>query len=188
MAQLSHTNYGPVVADLLGKERPTALGPGKPDKSWHKRLKELSPEALLAPRPVKNRAQATATLAGLWLYFDFLDESHKLSQSLDTVEGSFWHGIMHRREPDYENARYWFRRVRAHPVYARLAAEARALAAAHPADQAAAVLSRATTWDPLLFVDLCEAAAARPVAAQTLCKLVQQREWRLLFDFCYEQA
>ena len=65
---------------------------------------------------------AEGCLAGLWLLYDFLDESHTISQSLDTLEGSYWHGIMHRREPDYENAKYWFRRVPVHPIHAELAA------------------------------------------------------------------
>ena len=52
---------------------------------------------------------AQACLAGLWLYHDFLDESHSISQEIATSTGSFWHGIMHRREPDPSNAKYWFR-------------------------------------------------------------------------------
>ena len=46
---------------------------------------------------------ASACLAGLWLYHDYLDESHAVSQSIHTPAGSYWHGLMHRREPDFAN-------------------------------------------------------------------------------------
>jgi hypothetical protein len=46
-----------------------------------------------------------ACRAALWLAFDFLDESHAVSQELDTPEGSYWHGLLHRREPDFANPR-----------------------------------------------------------------------------------
>ena len=62
-------------------------------------------------QPARHRELARACLAGLWLYHDFLDEAHRISQSLHGREGSYWHGIMHRREGDFANAKYWFHRV-----------------------------------------------------------------------------
>ena len=52
-----------------------------------------------------------AALSGLYLYFCAYDESQSLSQDISSPEGSFWHGIMHRQEPDPGNSGYWFRRV-----------------------------------------------------------------------------
>ena len=49
--------------------------------------------------------------AGIWLYVDDLERSHGISQNLHTAEGSYWHGIMHRREGDFSNAKYWFRQA-----------------------------------------------------------------------------
>ena len=49
-----------------------------------------------------------AALSGLYLYFSCWDEAHVIAQDLSSAEGSFWHGIVHRQEPDAENASYWF--------------------------------------------------------------------------------
>jgi len=38
-----------------------------------------------------------AALSGLYLYFCAYDQSHSISQDISSVEGSFWHGIMHRQ-------------------------------------------------------------------------------------------
>src|SRR5438045_1972673 len=51
-----------------------------------------------------------AAMAGLYLYFSCLDEAHEIAQSVETADGTYWHGIMHRQEPDAGNAAYWFRR------------------------------------------------------------------------------
>lgn len=59
--------------------------------------------------------------SGLWLLAGDLERSHTISQAHGSAEGSFWHGIMHRREGDYGNAKYWFHRVGNHPVHHELA-------------------------------------------------------------------
>ena len=47
----------------------------------------------------------------VWLYVDDLERSHTISQSVESSIGSYVHGIMHRREGDFSNAKYWFRRA-----------------------------------------------------------------------------
>src|SRR5947207_1480274 len=54
--------------------------------------------------------------AALWLYVDDLDRSHTVSQDIQDATGSFWHGIMHRREGDFSNSHYWMRRAAGHPL------------------------------------------------------------------------
>src|SRR5271156_5082063 len=100
------------------------LGPGAPRVAFRSQLEQL--EQILASM-VKDAAFASACRAGLWLYHDFLDESHTISQDLDTPEGSYWHALMHRRESDFGNSKYWFRRVGPHPIFDDLRVDALAI-------------------------------------------------------------
>jgi len=50
----------------------------------------------------------------------------------------------------------------------------------------ATFLVRQTAWDPFAFVDLCQ--TAKGGQEEMVCRQIQQREWELLFDFCYGKA
>ncbi len=49
---------------------------------------------------------AEGALSGLLLKMGCWEASHRRSQEVTTPEGSYWHGIAHRMEPDAANARY----------------------------------------------------------------------------------
>lgn len=117
---------------------------------------------------------AEAALAGLYLYFCDYDQAHAIAQNIPSAEGSFWHGILHRQEPDPGNAEYWFRRVGQHAVFPALRG-----AAAH------AGLTVGDSWDPFAFIDYCESARRKPGSKQEeIAMTVQLAEWQLLFDYC----
>jgi hypothetical protein len=179
------TDMLPEIRPLLAEDRLNELGPGSPNLAVKPQLQEL--ERVL-PAKAKHRAFASACLAGLWLYHDFLDESHAISQDLDTAEGSYWHAILHRREPDYANSKYWFRHFSGHPIFGELRKEAAALAEQAGVPAGCEYLTRQKAWDPLAFVDLCEAAARDKGPHQRLCRLIQRCEWDLLFHYCHERA
>jgi len=182
----SAADLSPLVAELLDPPRLAPLGPGIPNTAVRPRLHSLKPADLFAPRPVVDADMAAACLAGLWLYHDFLDESHTISQSIETTSGSYWHGLLHRREPDFSNAGYWFRHVGTHPVFEPLRGEAAKLAAG--ASGKAAFLTTQTSWDPFAFINLCEASYDQKSPCHELCRQVQRVEWELLFDYCFRHA
>ncbi|GIW80342.1 MAG: hypothetical protein KatS3mg105_2149 [Gemmatales bacterium] len=178
--------YGPVVQALWRAGRTQPLGPGRANKEVADQLQRLTPAQLVAPRTLRDERMARLCHAALWLYHDFLEECHRISQSIATIDGSYWHGLMHRREPDYANAKYWFRRVGEHPVFSTLCEEARKMSQGtnHPA---ADFLKHRSKWDAFAFIDLCN-QAVRDSNLEPLCRAIQQREWELLFDFCFNQA
>jgi hypothetical protein len=170
--------YGPVVAELLQEQRLQPLGPGTPNEAIRPKLAALTPERALAPHAIRDHSMAEACLAALWLYHDFLDESHTISQGIDTPTGGYWHGIMHRREPDPSNAAYWFRRVGEHSLFETLAKEARNLGLRVGSDR----------WNAFDFIDLCEKHRGTGTPEEMLLRHVQRREWELLFDWCFRRA
>jgi hypothetical protein len=186
MREFDHARFGPVIADLLQDRRLSPLDRGSPDPALGAKLQALSAERLFAPAAIRHREMADACLAALWLYGNDLDRSHRISQGLRGREGSYWHGIMHRREGDFANAKYWFRRVGPHPIHEALARRARQLA--RDTAQEGAFLRAQAAWDACAFVDRCEAACAGQGGAAALCRRIQQQEWQLLFDYCHRRA
>jgi hypothetical protein len=151
----------PTILDLLAILHPTSLGAGSPNPAAGERLHELDAAGLMNPLAVRDEMMARACLVGLWLRFDFLDESHKLSQEIETPTGSFWHAIMHRREGDFGNSKYWWRRVGQHP---------------------------ALIDDPFAFSDAVEAFVTRGDGDRAALEATQEREWQTLFGYCMRRA
>jgi len=163
----------PALPEWLDRVPLMPLGPGRPESSLRKALAAIE-DVQLAPAGVADRQMIDACRSGLWLAFDFLDESHKISQEIKTAEGSYWHAIMHRREPDPSNSKYWWRRVGPHPVLRQLR------------EQAPALGYTFTSADD--FVDFCEEVRGSGSEQEQQARKVQLLEWRLLFDWCRQHG
>lgn len=103
-------------------------------------------------------AQRLTLQAGLWLFADELDRSHTISQGISDATGSFWHGIMHRREGDFSNSHYWFNRTGHHPA-----------------------MDAIDHYDAHAFID--DVASSNARTAEDLIAM-QRREWAALFAWC----
>ena len=145
---------------LIAQPGPAALGPeSRPGTLGQADLNRALDELF---RRHGQPAKAELIRALLLLWHDHHDASHTISQTIENPDGSLVHGILHRREPDYSNAKYWFGRVGHHPCFADLAKRVEPLLASD-AKLAAQVLSRGA-WDAFAFVDAVEAAASKPTA------------------------
>jgi hypothetical protein len=78
-----------------------------------------------------------------------LERAHILVQEASNADGTYIHGIVHRIEGDFDNARYWFRRTPVHPIAPEIYRKA---AANSPR------VASCTTWDPVWVTDWVEAS------------------------------
>lgn len=162
--QVARTNGSPQTATGPLGNYPK-LAPGAPPAGLRwlgEHLRNVS-DTELFPQ-IASPADAVAFRAGLWQINDFLDTSHEHSQSVEGqgthAAGDYWHAIMHRREPDPSNSKYWFRRVGRHPIFESLADRAAAILneSPQPGDRWRDKLMPGGEWDPIAFVDFCEDA------------------------------
>ncbi len=178
--------YGPEVSEILALDGngarllPLVIGPSYSAEAV-RRLREES-----ATKLFPGARAPEAALAGIWLYHSCFEEAHGIAQEISGADGSYWHGILHRQEPDPGNAGYWFRRVGRHPVFPAL----------H--ESAVTILGEATgrlswkpgsTWNPLDFIDFCESARRKPGSQEELAaRRITLAEWQLLFHHCASGA
>jgi hypothetical protein len=140
-----------------------SLGAGPIDPALTSMLGQPGSTQMLGDTPQHRHR---ACLSGLWLLAGDLDRSHTISQDINDPEGSFWHGIMHRREADFGNSKYWFRRVGTHPVFQQIAE------------------LTPTYDDPFGFVDACSLVKDDDPDSYASCQQVQWLEWQALMAHC----
>lgn len=161
--------------DLLKK-----LIPGEPlDYELVRRIQSAEDAAIAGDRPLKNAEMFALVRGGLLYAVDGIHEAHTIFQDAKGDLGSYWHGMMHRREGDFDNARYWFRRSGVLPVFSEMH---------RAASGTSAVQARQSNWDPYLFTGECE--QARFGETESLKELValQRIEFEVLFDYCWRLA
>ncbi len=121
-------------------------------------LRRQRPELLSITETISEQLNERPCLAsGLWLYVDDLDRSHSISQGLHTIEGALWHAVMHRREGDFGNSKYWLRQAGDVSIF------------------------EAVYGNPFDFVDRVQRDHRQNPAE--LVEL-QRQEWLALFEFC----
>ncbi len=163
---------------LIGTPEPPALGPQPRDGTLG--AKELADKltAFFERENIPARVQPLLKSAAL-LWHDHFDESHAISQHIESPEASWLHGILHRREPDYENARYWFRRVGQHEAFRVLTERT-----ARQED-----LLPAGPWDSLAFIDAVEKAGqGKDAATVSVLRQIQDAEFDVLLAHLFQNA
>lgn len=143
-------------------------------------------------------AYGLAVKAGLHLWNESLKRSHILSQDIHNPTGSYWHGIMHRMEGDYDNAQHWMGRIGKHPVLDKL--QSLKLRLIHEGDwemvsspELRSCLRQfylQRSWDPQLYIDLVKGTvtSGHEFRLEKLLTALQKQEIIMLLEFSYRNA
>ena len=134
---------------------PPYLGPGSRPGVMDRRELVTRVDRFAAEKGLSSDGALRLRAATL-LYHDHHDPAHDIVQDLSDADGALIHAILHRREPDYWNAKYWFRRVDMHPVYLSLGRRLRDRPVAEGQEALARRLTLPGAFDPFAFVDACE--------------------------------
>lgn len=185
------------IAGLVGRlEGRAGLPPLEPegaaDAEVQQALDSTPLERLFEGERIASEDFARAVQSGLYLWNDCLEASHKISQKIEMETGSYWHAVMHRREPDYSNSKHWWRKVGEHPLFPEVRdAALRALSGVEGGwgPEARKLIEASGRWLPFDFVDWCEACAkGRLAEARPILERIQLEEIRLLLDYSYRCA
>ncbi len=132
----------------------------------------------------KRGAMVACCRAGLLLWNDDLSAAHALVQDLPDQTAAFWHAIVHRREGDFSNARYWWNRTGEHPAFEPILDLVLHRVPDFPLlDELRAV----GKWLPLEFNSACQ-NFARDGRFESELRATQRLEVRGLLEWCASQV
>lgn len=161
--------------DLLGKLTPTE------PVSWELpgKIRDATDEVLGGGKEIGDKKMFALVRGSLFYAVDALDDAHRIFQDDPGDLGSYWHGMMHRREGDFDNARYWFRRAGRLPIFDRMHGAAANLSAN---------MAKQSSWDAYLLTGMCEQAKFGDTDAIPECRRLQRVEFDELLNYCWRQS
>ena len=170
LPQPLHAIFNTPSLPNLGPERRAASLPLN-------RLKDELETAISKADASDENSDLVRSSALLW--HDHLEESHTISQGINNSDGSFLHAIMHRREPDYPNAKYWFNRVGVHNAFPEIFDRAKTILIGTSLSH---LVER--EWDPFAVVDSVSQANSSS-EENKLLQQIQKIEFEVLLNrFC----
>jgi len=171
---------------LMATPEPPELGPGpRPAVFALKGLQQRLAAMLSGVKLEPQRKELIEAVVLLW--HDHHEPAHAMVQNLEDPDGSYVHAILHRREPDYGNARYWCHRVGRHVSFRELALVAANLFSSSTHAELKATLLPEGEWNSLAFVGECERAESKPDSdpVKRILREIQAAEFEILLKrFC----
>ena len=161
--------------ELLRKLTPTEpLGWDLPEK-----IRDASDETISGGKEIADAKMFALIRGALLNAADALAAAHRIFQDDASDLGSYWHGVMHRREGDFDNARYWFRRAGRLPIFDKMH---------EAAAQVSATMAKQATWDAYLLTGMCEQVKFGDTDAVAECVKLQRVEFDQLLAYCWRRS
>ena len=173
--------YSEFVDRLLSQEdllKPL-IPKGPLDSDLVRSLAATGDDVLAGERIPADTTLFALVRGGLFYALDALPEAHAIFQEAKDDPGAYWHGMLHRREGDFDNARYWFRRAGVLPFFS----EMHRAACAH-----SGTMARQSNWDPYLFTGQCEQVRFGADDLTGEMQALQRVEFEAIFDYCWRQS
>jgi hypothetical protein len=160
---------------LLGK-----LMPAEPlDWELPGKIRDATDAVLSGGKEMEDPRMFTLVRGGLFYAADALDDAHRIFQEGPGDLASYWHGMVHRREGDFDNARYWFSRAGQLPIFDRMHGAAANLSSN---------MAKQSSWDAYLLTGMCEQAKFGDRDAIPECVRLQRVEFDAMLDYCWRQS
>jgi hypothetical protein len=172
-----------------------ALAPGSSQRLPAWRLSRIEAITARLAHEIRSEVDGAAMQAGLLQMSDQLDRSHEMAQSVEGEgihrAGDYWHAIQHRREPDYGNAKYWFRRVGRHPLLKEIVGDVEAVVASLPAGSQSEFRGLVANGclDPMRLTDIVERCVrTRDPIVTNAAERIQWAEMVRLLEWTWRDA
>ncbi len=165
---------------LLNPDLFRKLTPSEP-LSWELpgKIRDTADSVLTGGATISDARIFALVRGGLFYASDDLDSAHRIFQDEPGDLGSYWHGMLHRREGDFDNARYWFRRAGLLPCFSKMHAAA---------SEHSATMAKQPTWDAYLFTGACEQVKFGADELLAECVALQRVEFEVLLNYCWRQS
>ena len=171
----------PSLLEAIATDGLPGLGPGPREGVLPASEVLAKVDAWLAGQKFSAKTAKLFRAAAL-LWHDHHDDAHAIVQDDPSSEASFLHAILHRREPDPGNARYWIARVGRHPAYASIARRVGEYLAGDEFKRWRDILMPGGVWDAEAFVDATYVSNPREYI-YPLFQQVQRIETECLLDY-----
>ena len=172
------SHYDFVKGLYLHLKKRKELPPLKPSGTWNPEISIILNKENDIPKPV---------VSALALCNDDLRLSHEVSQSINTPIGSWLHGCMHRREGDFSNSKYWYRKVGSHASFCKISSKFDGFLAQYSPKGEVKLKSLGKVWNPFDFIDLCSEAEFESRHIHKILKQAQLIELELLVEITMEE-
>ncbi len=100
---------------------------------------------------------------------------------------AYLHAIIHRREGDFSNSRYWYRRCANHPILPTLGRQVEEIARSEPADKKIFRIT-ADGFNPIVFVEFVENLIPTDTSRHRFATIAQRLELQAMLAFCARAA